>query len=216
MSRNLYLIITVVIVIIIVAVLVLTMANKPPQPPVIKTLEDASKALENTDPQVRMYSVSRAVEILEGSGKSAQEIIKSPKFNQTIKLLFKAIEDSHIGVRQNAQEPLGSFIGLTKDKENLQKLISLATSKKDPGVRQSAIQAIDYSVGVEGLNVVWDKSIVTALISLLKDPESTIRAKAVNSLGNLRVEEARKDIEKLLKDPDKEVREVAKETLERL
>ncbi len=192
------------------------MSNKQPQPPVINSLEDVEKSLGNSDYMVRVYAVSRAVEILEGSVETAKEIIKSPKFKQTINLLFKAIEDSHVGVRQNAQAPLGEFIGIAKDKENIQKLISITTSKKDPGIRLSAIQALDYSVGTEGLNVIWDKSIVTTLISLLKDPESTIRAKAVNSLGNLRVEEARKDLEKLLKDPDKEVREAAKETLERL
>ncbi len=215
MSRNLYLIVAAVIII-LVMVFVLTMTNKPPQPPVIKTIEDVAKALDNPDPMVRMYAVSRIDEMFGEFGETREEAIKSPKFNQTIKLLFKAIEDSHIGVRQSAQAPLGEFIGIAKDKESLQKLISIATSKKDPGVRQSAIQALDYSVGTEGLNVVWDKSIVTTLISLLKDPESTIRAKAVNSLGNLRVEEARKDIEKLLKDPNQEVKDVAKETLERL
>lgn len=228
-KQYLKILIAVIIIIVVLVVVIMTSVKKQTE----LTKESVDEIEAKLDQFVEEKNVEEIGKLLDhpayeirGSvvyelGWLAEEIkLEDPKFKQIINLLFKALEDSHGGVRQNVHGLLDDLIAATEDKESLKKLISIVTDKKrDPAIRQSAIMVLDGTVTFMGVGVIWDEStvesIVTTLNSLLKDSNNGVRAQAARSLGNIHAGDA-KELEKLLKDPDQEVREAAEYALSSL
>ncbi len=123
--------------------------------------------------------------------------------DQAIPLLLEALRDPHHLVREQAVRELDGL-----DCTSVLPRIEALCADPEPGVRQAALAAVD-KLGTP------DKAI-PLLLGALVDPNSTVRFIAVNHLGRREQFTDAATFERMLEDPDKDVRECARSILSHL
>jgi len=121
--------------------------------------------------------------------------------DQAIPLLIEALRDPHHLVRENAVRELNE-LDYTAALPRIEELCA----DPHPDVRHEALAAVD-KLGPPG-------TAIPLLLGALRDPDATVRFHVVNHLDRLEQFTDRATFERMLDDPDKDVRERARSSLD--
>ncbi len=121
--------------------------------------------------------------------------------DQAIPLLIEALRDPHHLVRENAVRELDE-LDYTAALPRIEELCA----DPHPDVRQAALAAVD-KLGAPD-------TAIPLLVNALSDPDATVRFIVVNHLDRLGQFTDRATFERMLDDPDKDVRERARSSLD--
>ncbi len=117
-------------------------------------------------------------------------------------LLVDALDDPHYFVRSNAIAELDEL-----DYKPALPRIETLLRDPSPDVRAAALDAVG--------NLAPPSAAIPPLLAGLHDPEATVRDSAVSGLDSVNEFDDREVFERMLKDPDEDVRWRARDTLER-
>ncbi len=121
--------------------------------------------------------------------------------DQAVPLLLEALRDPHHLVRENAVRELDEL-----DHTAALPQIEAMCADPDPDVRHEALAAVD-KLGAPD-------TAIPLLLGALHDPDATVRFHVVNQLDRLEQFTDRATFERMLDDPDKDVRESARHILD--